>query len=180
MDSVVVELASSGDRIRQRIGWVKWIVAGKCLVHTHMHTHARTHSHTYTHAHPHTHTFPLHTQLIHLPLIHLPTLPPTHSPSHTPLTYEGHGEGMEPPFTPPTPLTPPTPVTPVTYIPTGWERGGTSEYYVSMVTGAPAWEWGGRGMEEVSIASSATSDTSEVRVNSALKNILLFVGEEFR
>ena len=33
-------------------------------------------------------------------------------------------------------------------------------------------------MEEVSIASSATSDTSEVRVNSALKDILLFVGEE--
>ena len=84
---------------------------------------------------------------------------------------------MEPPFTPPTPLTPPTPVTPVTYIPTGWERGGTSEYYVSMVTGAPAWEWGGRGMEEVSIASSATSDTSEVRVNSALKNILLLLGK---
>lgn len=28
LTSDVVELASSGDRIRQRVGWVKWIVAG--------------------------------------------------------------------------------------------------------------------------------------------------------
>ena len=64
---------------------------------------------------------------------------------------------MEPPFTPPTP---PTPVTPVTYIPTGWERGAGSEYYVSMVTSAPGWEWGGRGVEEGS-AMSMTSETSQ-------------------
>ena len=156
-----------------------WLV-NVSLTHTctdaHMHAHTLTHACTPTCTHfpsPHLTHSPSHSPTLH-PHLALPQLTLPHT------THEGHGEGMEPPFTPPTPPTPPTPVTPVTYIPTGWERGGTSEYYVSMVTGAPAWEWGSRGMEEVSIASSATSETSEVRVNSALKNILLFVGEEFR
>ena len=140
MDSVVVELASSGDRIRQRVGWVKWIVSGKLSSVSHTHTHT------------HTSTYPL--------MLHFSIFP--HTLPHTlPHTHPGHGDTMEPPFTPPTPLTPPTPVTPVTYIPTGWERGGTSEYYVSMVTSAPAWEWGGRGMDEMSVASSTTSEMSE-------------------